>query len=87
MWIPERKNSFKKQFKKLNSELKIKANTVIRELCESKDPRKLGSYKRHMKVYAYEIGNSYRIIFDVNFAEQIIFFIRVGDHKTAYGKY
>jgi len=86
LWFPERTNQFKKQYKNLNSDLKIKIQNTIKELCESNNPTKLGNYKKHMKVYSYEIGNNYRIIYDVQLAEQVIVFIRVGDHKSAYGK-
>lgn len=86
MWIPERTNQFKKQFKNLNSQLQTKVGEVIILLCNSNDPKTLGIYKKHMDVYAYEIGSSYRIIYDVKIIEKTIVFIRVGDHKQVYGK-
>ena len=86
MWIPERTNQFKKQFKNLNPQLQTKIQDAVTTLCGSEDPTLLGVYKKHMKVYAYEIGSNYRIIYDVNFTEKIIVFIRVGDHKNAYGE-
>jgi len=85
LWIPERKNSFKKQFKKLTPDLQTKTKDAISELCDSEDPAKLGEYKKHMKVYAYEIGSNYRIIYDVDYEQHSISFIRVGDHKSVYG--
>ena len=86
MWIPEKTNQFKKQFKNLNPKLQTKVQDIITVLCYSENPTSLGIYKKHMKVYAYEIGNNYRIIYEVNFTEKTIVFIRVGDHKSSYGK-
>lgn len=86
MWIPERTNQFKKQFKNLNPQLRTKVQDVIEMLCNSENPTMLGIYKKHIEVYAYEINSNYRIIYDVKFSENVIVFIRVGDHKQAYGK-
>lgn len=86
MWIPERTNQFKKQFKNLTPQLQNKVQDAIEALCISEKPTALGIYKKHMEVYAYEIGSNYRIIYDVKITENIIVFIRVGDHKNAYGK-
>ena len=86
MWIPERENNFKKQFKKLSPSLQSKTVKAISELCTSNNPAILGKYKKHMRIYAYDLDRKYRIIYDINYDEHVISFIRVGDHKNAYGK-
>jgi len=39
-----------------------------------------------MKVFAYEFGRNYRLLYAVRFEDKVIELIRVGDHKLAYGK-
>ncbi len=86
MWTPERTGKFKKQFKKLDSTLQEKVKKAIKELCLSENPTILGSYKKSLKVYAYRLDDSNRMLYDVNATTQEIRFIRVGDHKNNYGK-
>lgn len=85
MWTPNRQEKFKKQFKKLDPSLQEKATKAIKQLLSSEDPRKLGNFKKSMKVYGYRLDKSNRIIYDVNFSEKEVDFIRVGDHKATYG--
>jgi len=86
LWSPERTGKFKKQFKQLDPTLQKKVKEAIKELCLSKNPTTLGSYKKSLKVYAYRLDNSNRILYDVNPTMKKISFIRVGDHKNTYGK-
>lgn len=81
----ERTDKFKKQFKRLDSLLQKKVHNSIKELFSSDNPTKLGIYKKSMRVYAYNLDKSNRIIYDVDYARSTIIFIRVGDHKSSYG--
>ena len=85
MWIFERKNRFKKQFKRLDPNLQKKVETILRNFAISDDPSRLGVYKKSMRVFAYELDKSNRLLYDVDFENKIILLIRVGDHKSAYG--
>ena len=62
-----------------------KTERIIRELASSENPTKLGVYKKSMNVYAYKLDKNNRLIYDVDFSNNIIFLIRVGDHKSSYG--
>jgi len=84
-WPISRKNSFKKQYKLIGAERQKHVNTALIELINSKDPTKLGVYKKSMHVYSYELGNHDRIIY--SFDPKVgIELIRVCDHKSAYMK-
>ncbi len=79
------KNLFKKQYKKIGAERQKRVNDALIELANSKDPANLGVYKASMKVYAYELGNHDRIIYNFD-PKQGIELIRVCDHKSVYMK-
>lgn len=85
MWEFKRTNKFIKQYKKIGSQRQSRVDNALAELANSKDPTKLGIYKRSMQVYSYELGNRDRIIY--NFDPKLgIELIRVCDHKSAYMK-
>lgn len=50
------------------------------------DPKTKGVYKSSLKVFAYELGQNDRIIFDIDYQNQRIMLLRVGNHKMTYGK-
>jgi len=85
LWLLDRTNKFKKQFKHLDHSLQQKTENIIRELVLSDDPTKLGIYKKTLSVYAYKLDKSNRLIYDVDFPNIVISLIRVGDHKSSYG--
>ncbi len=85
MWTPERTKKFIRQYKLLHSDLQKKINLAITELVKSENPTKLGDYKPSIKAYAYVLDKSNRIPYNVSFNEKVIEFIRVGNHKQAYG--
>ena len=85
MWVFERKSRFKKQFKKLDPALQKKVEVALRELIISENPSRLGEYKKSMRVFAYNLDKSNRLLFDIDFENKTILLIRVGDHKSAYG--
>jgi len=86
LWGFERKSKFKKQYKTLGPEKQEQVKKALAELANSNDPTQFGVFKPSMKVYAYELGRSDRILYDVNFTNKIIILFRVGDHKDVYGK-
>jgi len=86
LWNFERKSKFKKQYKTLSPENQGRVKKALKELAGSDDPTKSGVFKPSMKVYAYELGSSNRILYDVDFTNKMILLFRVGDHKDVYGK-
>lgn len=85
-WLPDRRPTFIKQFSKLESKIRNKVEKAILELLTTENPARLGKYKQNKRVFAYNIGRKYRIIYNVNWYNNTIEFLRVCDHKSAYGK-
>ena len=69
----------------MGAERQKRVNDALIELANSKDPTKLGIYKKSMQVYSYELGNHDRIIYSFDPKEGIEL-IRVCDHKSVYMK-
>lgn len=65
--------------------LQSKVKQALTELASSDNPLKLGTYKKHLKSFAYDLDSSNRILYNVRFPDNIIELIRVGDHKETYG--
>ncbi len=86
IWHATRKTKFLKQYKNLDPEIQEKVNHSIQELRNSENLTRLGTYKQSKRVFAYDIGRKYRIIYNVNWNENTIEFLRVCDHKSAYDK-
>ncbi len=86
MWILAPNKKFIKQYKLLSSDLQKRVDSTLAELVKSENPTKLGDYKPSLKVYAYNLDKSNRIIYTVDFSNNIIELRRVGTHKQAYGK-
>ena len=63
-----------------------KGNSALAELVKSENPTKLGDYKQSLKVCAYNLDKSNRIIYSVDFVNNTIELRRVGSHKQVYGK-
>ena len=59
---------------------------ALAEIAASDNPSNLGTYKQDMRVFSYEIGRKYRIIYSVLYRDGIVDLIRVCDHKSSYGK-
>ena len=53
----------------------------------SENLARLGRYKQSKRVSAYDVGNKYRIICNVDWNSDAIEFLRVCDHKSAYGRH
>jgi len=79
-------NRFKREYKRLDKSLQKKVNDIIKELAASKNPRIMGVHKtaRYNCIHSYELGRKYRILYDVDEANQTIRFLSVGTHKHVY---
>ena len=86
VWGFDTEPRFKKQYKNLDSQTKEKVNEAIHELRNSENPARLGEYKQDMRIFAYNIGKKYRILYNVNWNDNTIEFLRVCDHKSVYSK-
>jgi mRNA-degrading endonuclease RelE of RelBE toxin-antitoxin system len=62
----------------------MKVDSALNDLTNSKNPAMLGKYKQNLRVYAYNLDKSNRIIYTINFADNKIELYRVGDHKKVY---
>ncbi len=78
--------SSKKQYKNLDPKIQEMVDHLIQELRSAKNPAYLGKYKQNKRIFAYDIGRKYGIIYNVNWSENTIEFLRVCDHKSVYGK-
>ncbi len=76
-WNYEAKTRFKKQYKNLDPQIQEKVNDIIQELRESQNPARLGKYKQDKRVFAYDIGRKYRVIYNVNWNNNTIEFLSV----------
>ncbi|MDE1770170.1 MAG: hypothetical protein KGI28_06425 [Thaumarchaeota archaeon] len=87
MWQFQYYKEFIKQYKKLGSQRQQRVKKALADLedCNT-DPKTKGVFKSSMKVYAYELGQNDRIIYDIDYQNQRIMLLRVGDHKMTYGK-
>lgn len=55
-------------------------------MLDSDNPAELGRYKQNLRIFSYDLGKKYRIIYNVNWAIHVIELIRVCDHKSVYGR-
>ena len=86
MWRLRWASRFKKQYKNLDSNTQQDVDEAVREIATSVNPAILGRYKPSMRVFAYEIGRKYRVIYSIQYRDEIVDLLRVCDHKSAYGK-
>lgn len=77
-----------RQFRNLGYQQKKQYREAVKTLASSDDPRKLGTFKRGKKysAYYYDLGRSFRLVYQVINEEMIILLLDVGDHKEVYGK-
>jgi len=86
VWDFSRKSKFRTQYKKLSQNIQNKVDEALIALASSTKPRLLGTYKQSIGVWAYELDDSYRMLYNVKDSENLIELFRVGDHKEVYGK-
>jgi mRNA-degrading endonuclease RelE of RelBE toxin-antitoxin system len=85
LWQFEYAPKFIRQYKKLSGVLQSMVKLALTHLAHSDNPLKLGTYKKHLKAFAYDLDKSNRILYNVRFPDNIIELLRVGDHKETYG--
>jgi mRNA-degrading endonuclease RelE of RelBE toxin-antitoxin system len=71
-----------------NPELQQRAKEEIKTILESDQPRSLGSHKIHNIdcVYGYDIGQQYRILYEVFDGKKEVAFYRIGLHNIYKSK-
>ena len=84
-WVPNRRAMFIKQFGRLDPEIRQRAENAVLEMLASENPARLGKYKQSMRVFSYELGRKYRIIYNVNWDNNTVEFLRICDYKSVYG--
>ena len=88
MWLIKETDRVARQFKKLGEPERKRFREAVKILSDSKDPRKLGTFKRGAKhtAYYYELGRSFRLAYQIIDKEVTILLLDIGDHKEIYGK-
>ncbi|MGI0047754.1 MAG: type II toxin-antitoxin system RelE family toxin [Nitrosotalea sp.] len=83
MWLVHRKNVFNRDYKHLSSDLQKKTMRAVRDLVASQDPRKMGDHKTGPLncLHTYELGQQFRVLYDVQFEQDLLVLLRVGTHK------
>ena len=78
--------AFLRQYKKIGHVRQASVNQAIADLVASGNPAIFGKYKKSTKVLSYEIGRADRLIYSLDYSCDEIVLLRVGDHKTVYGR-
>lgn len=77
---------FNTQYRHLDPQIKNRVDAALGELRNSTNPARIGVYKQNMNAFVYEVGRNYRVLYDVDSDERIIYLHRVCDHKSVYGR-
>ncbi|MPZ05130.1 MAG: hypothetical protein GEU26_01710 [Nitrososphaeraceae archaeon] len=87
-WDFTKPEDFRSQVLKLLPSLRPKLTEVMTALSESENP--IASHKKkitpHGEFYTERLNDDYRLSFNVDFKNRRIIIIRVGAHKSVYGK-
>lgn len=88
VWATDPTNLYKKCYKNAGSVMQGRIKKAILQLINSDDPRKLGDPKGGQIVgeYAYEIGDSCRLLYVPVFETYTIWLDRVCSHNMSYSK-
>ena len=87
MWQFQYYKEFIRQYKKLGSQRQQRVKKALTDLEDCYvDPKTKGVFKFSLNVFAYELGQNDRIIYDIDYQNSQIMLLRVGDHKMTYGK-
>ena len=70
MWRLRWAGRFKKQYKNLDPNTQQDVDEAVREIALSVNPASLGTYKSNMRVFAYEIGRKYRVIYSIQYRDR-----------------
>ena len=55
-------------------------------ICVDQSPALPGRYKPGMRIFSYDVGRKYRILYDINWDGNAIGLLRACDHKSVYGR-
>ena len=86
VWQVLRSKVFDRQYKNLGSVRQQITDKAVLLLSESENPANLGEYKSSLRVWSYELNKQDRIIYRIEYPDNIIHLLRVCDHKSVYGK-
>ncbi|AJZ76489.1 hypothetical protein SU86_009130 [Candidatus Nitrosotenuis cloacae] len=86
MWQILRAKIFDRQYKNLGSVRQEIVDKALIILSESENPADLGEYKSNLRVWSYELNRHDRIVYRIEYKENIIHLLRVCDHKSVFGK-
>jgi len=86
MWKIRRESSFNRQYKLLGRERQKRVDSALLDLIAAENPARLGDYKSNLRIFAYELGKGDRIIYSIDYQQNLIILLRVCDHKSTYGK-
>lgn len=86
-WMLDRSNRFKRRYREKSQEDQQKVDEAIRKLAASDDPRNLGTkkYGSLAGCYGHDIDYHSRILYKVDMANRVLYFLRVCSHEEAYG--
>jgi mRNA-degrading endonuclease RelE of RelBE toxin-antitoxin system len=88
-WQIRRVEDFSKYLKKLGSDELNLFKQHVKDLTEENDPTRLGEFvptRRHGRCWILRLNKSYRLAYRVDFNNNIILLVAVGDHKEIFGK-
>ena len=85
-WKIVKKRAFVRQYKNMGGQRQFRVDLAVKEITDSDDPAVMGRYKKSTRVFAYEIGQSDRLIYRIEHGHHRIVLMRVCDHKSVYGK-
>lgn len=85
-WTVVKKPEFRRGYKNVRSGMRPVADRAVADLASSCNPGELGTYKSNMRVFSYEMGRAYRLLYMPVSSRGEIVLLRVCDHKSVYGK-
>ena len=86
MWQIDKRPQFNRQYNLLGSERQKRVDSAILDLAYSENPATKGDFKKSMRVFAYELGRGDRMIYTMQYEDNMIVLLRVCDHKSVYGR-
>jgi mRNA-degrading endonuclease RelE of RelBE toxin-antitoxin system len=86
LWRSRKSNRFEHRYKKLSDEVAQKVDEVIVTLLSSDRPERKGIEKTASRkgYFAWELGQSCRVLYRPIYEEKVIEFFRVCSHNEAY---
>ncbi len=90
MWQIRVSKQAKKQLKRYaKTPDSVHFDKAIRELEKAQDPTSLGKVKilreLHLRCFAYDVTRSLRLLYDVDWSNNLLLIHDLGDHKETYG--